>query len=636
MNNSITERIVDFLKDYKPFNFLSYSDLFAVASSVRVSNIEKNKSIFKIDDTLHDCFYVVVSGSINLSVISDAEESSLNICHSGDIFGLRPFFAKNNYMMTAKSRQESIVYAIPIQNFKPLLTKNEAVLDFLLESFASTSYVSKESAIHRLSNGSNLVGNHTDIQYFQSLDYNKNPLIVKPTASIKDVAFLMTNNISDYAIVAQNELAIGIVSNNEFKSKIATGRYSNEELISKIMLTPVITVHENLSLAESQFLMLLNNTSYLCVTEDGSIGSKIKGIISENDLIGAQANNPGILLKEIKKSFSNKELKNIREKLSELIQATLTKNIPLHHISMIAGEVVFGIIRRAIELAILELGSPPARFAWINAGSQGRKEQILYTDHDSYLIFENVTPENHKTVKEYFLKLAQKVTASIEFLGYELCTLGHTANNAIWCKSIQDWSTQLKSWINMPGENTNEIVTAFFDYDLVYGDLEIEQNLTSIIYESVKNNSLFYDYLGNEALKKPTPFNFFKKLNLEEEGEFKGLFDIKNRGLIPLIDAARLLILSQGIKGINNTYLRYKQLAIIDAINEEIYLNCAEAFLILSKFSVIEGLKNDSKGQYIDINEISKSDREKLKNAFLPFKELEELIKDKFQLTNFS
>ena len=50
----------------------------------------------------------------------------------------------------------------------------------------------------------------------------------------------------------------------------------------------------------------------------------------------------------------------------------------------------------------------------------------------------------------------------------------------------------------------------------------------------------------------------------------------------------------------------------------------------------MEGLKNDSNGQFINLEELSKADREKLKNALAPMKDLEELIKDSFQLTQFS
>ena len=77
-------------------------------------------------------------------------------------------------------------------------------------------------------------------------------------------------------------------------------------------------------------------------------------------------------------------------------------------------------------------------------------------------------------------------------------------------------------------------------------------------------------------------------------------------------------------------------MAIEDPKSAEIYLNCAEAFLILSKFRTIEGLKNDNSGQYLNLQELSKADKEVLKNSLAPMRELEELIKDKFQLTKFS
>jgi len=105
---------------------------------------------------------------------------------------------------------------------------------------------------------------------------------------------------------------------------------------------------------------------------------------------------------------------------------------------------------------------------------------------------------------------------------------------------------------------------------------------------------------------------------------------------MPLIDGARLFSLSYNLRGINNTYLIFKQLAIEDSRNSEIYINCAEAFITLSRFRTLEGLKNDSSGQYINIQELSKAEKEILKNAFEPMDDLEDLIKSKFQLTQFS
>lgn len=637
--NTIAEHIADFLKEYPPFNNLTFQELFNIATNIRVINLEKNAVLFQNNDVLHDSFYVVSSGIINLTTIADAEETIINKCHEGDIFGLRPFFAKNNYMMNAKAREESIVYAIPIAVFRPFVANNSDVLNFLLESFAINSRHTKDNV-----NSSNKLmpdngfysDTQSELQYIQSLTYNNSPLTTTADKIVKDVAILMTDAMVDNIVVCENNNPVGILTDADLSSKIATGRYSITETIDKIMSSPVVTVIENVSLAEAQLLMLKHNVTHLCVTKDGTNKSAVKGIISEHDLVVAQASNPGVLIKEIKRSQLPKDLKQIRDRLSDLIQNSIQKNIPISHVCNIANEINLALIKRSVELTILDLGSPPARFAWLSIGSQGRKEQLLLTDQDSILIFEDVTPEKYREVKDYFLRLAKRTTSLLEKVGYEFCPNGHMGSNMLWCKSLTDWIKQYNSWMNTPGENSNDLSSIFFDYEIVFGEPKIEEAIENVIFKNAINNTLFFDFLGNDALKKNSPLSFFKKFILEEEGPHKMKFDIKTRALMPLIDSARLLILSSNIKGINNTYLRFKQLAISDSKNAEIYLSCAEAFLTLLKFRTIEGLKNDDSGQYINIKELSKADKEKLKNALAPMRDLEELIKSKFQLTQFS
>ena len=513
MSNSVAENIANFLKEFSPFSYLSHEELIQVTTSIGVINLDKHKILFQINDKLHDSFYVVATGVINLSVIADAEETLLNKCYPGDVFGLRPFFAKNNYMMTAKAREDCIVYAIPIAVFKPFVAQNPQVLDFLLESFATNTRnpFDKENRGKLITDNVYSDGQQNEIQYFQSLVYNKTPLKVSITAIVKDTAQLMTENLTDNVVITEQSHPIGIVTDSDFRSKIANGRFPLISTIDKIMSSPVITVPENVSVAEAQLLMLKHNVSHLCVTIDGSDKSDVKGVISEHDLIVAQANNPGVLIKEIKRSLSPKELKLVREKLTDLIQTSIAKNIPLPHIYNISGEIITAIIKRSIELAILDLGSPPARFAWFSIGSQGRKEQFLLTDQDSILIFEDVAPEKYKDVKDYFLKLAKRATTILEKVGYNFCPNGHMASNMLWCKSMSDWIKQYNNWMKTPGEKSNDISSIFFDYELVFGEGKIEDSLDDLILKNTKNNALFFDYLGNDALRKNPPINFFKK-----------------------------------------------------------------------------------------------------------------------------
>ena len=76
--------------------------------------------------------------------------------------------------MTAKAREESIIYAIPIAVFRPFVAHNSEVLDFLLQSFASNTSNpnDKENLNGKLVSDNVYFSNQqSEMQYFQLLNY---------------------------------------------------------------------------------------------------------------------------------------------------------------------------------------------------------------------------------------------------------------------------------------------------------------------------------------------------------------------------------------------------------------------------------------------------------------------------------
>lgn len=636
MKNSIAESIANFLKDFKPFSFLSFEDLTEISKFIKVIHLDKNQKLFQINDALHDSFYVVNTGVVHLTVVSDADESLLNKCYSGDVFGLRPFFAKNNYQMTAKANDEAILFAIPIDKVRPYVINNSQVLNFLLESFAlNSSNPADKERRELLAENVQLSEFQNDFSFIQTLNYNKTPLLVQHDQTIRDVAIQMTDQLLDNAFVIEEHKLVGIVTDADFRYKVATGKHAIQSHIDKIMTFPVITVTENISLAEAQLVMLSNKVHHLCVTLDGTPHTDVKGVITQNDLVQAQANSPGVLIKEAKRATNATDLRIVYNSTAAMMQQALTKNIPLQHLYNVAGEITLAMISRAIEISILELGSPPVSFAFLSIGSQGRKEQLLLTDHDNILIYDDVDIQQARNVKYYFSQMAKKVAEILERVGYKHCEFGNSVTNEKWCKPLTEWVKQYQNWIKTPGEYTNEHCSIFFDYEFVYGDQSFETAITEAIFKE-KNKVLFLDYLGNDALKKPAPLNFFKKFNEEDSGPYNGKFNIKEKGLNQIVDIARLLTIHFGLKGINNTFSRYKELIIKNPENAEVYRQASETFLLLSRYRTLEGLNNDNTGEYIDVERFPKMEKERLKEALAVLKDLEEIVKDTFQLTQFS
>lgn len=639
MKNTISQRIADFLKTHPPFERLGPTDLLNLSQECEVIYLEKGTALFSENQTTKPFFYVVREGAIGLFKTTGSNKIPIDVCDEGDLFGLRPFFAENQYAMTAVANEESLIYALPIAVFKPMVAKNDHILTYLLSSFASNTRNpnDKEHPGKLLSINEPFGKNHVKVPLFQPINFTEDPVSVTEGTSVQEIATLMTKHKIGSVLIEKNQLPIGIITDKDLRSKIAVGTFPISAKASQIMSSPVITIPKEASVAEAQLIFLKDHISHLCVTEDGTTTSKIIGIITIHDIFMTQANNPAVFLKWIKKATSANELKEVRGKLTLLIGDGLANNTPVLHISKLTAEINNAIIGKAIQLAIAGISEePPVSFAWLNLGSQGRKEQLLTTDQDNALVFEDVPEANYDEVKNYFLTLSKAVTRILNTVGYEYCPAEMMASNPKWCLSVSEWKNQFRNWITHPDEKSIMLCSIFFDYDCVYGNGTLATAISESIFEDLHNKDLFFAYLGSDALKNPPPLGFFRQLLVEQDGKHKDTFDIKSRAIMPLVDAGRVLILDKKISGINNTASRFEALAKAEPENEELFSSCATAFQDLMAFRVREGLKYNNNGRYIHLEALGKADKLKLKNAFNPIREVQSALKNRFNLTYFT
>ena len=319
----------------------------------------------------------------------------------------------------------------------------------------------------------------------------------------------------------------------------------------------------------------------------------------------------------------------------QLLQGYLDQNIPITLTSKIITELNDACIKQVITIALTKMETaPPVKFSWLALGSQGRSEQLLQTDQDNALIYEDVPEELEAETKKYFLELAAYVNKGLFDIGYDYCPAEMMASNPKWCLNLRQWKDMIYHWITNTGKNEVLLSFIFFDYSLSYGDSELANNLSEFIFENVKANPVFYVHLVSGALQSPSPTGFFRQFLLEQDGVNKDSFNIKNRALMPLADAARVLILYHSVKSISNTAERFEKLAELEPDNSELYLACAYSYKVLLKFRTKQGLLHNDSGQYIALESLSKAEKIKLKSTFKTIKELQEIITIRFNVSN--
>jgi len=566
----------------------------------------------------------------------EKEQILVDICDEGDIFGLRALIQGDNYLLNAKTKEEAILYAISIKLLKEIIETNESVNKFLIASFSTNirSPYAKNNNGHLFANEEILQLNKSNLADIQTIKYSKYPITCSKNNSIKEAADIMCSKNIGSILIIENENPIGIITDKDLRLKIATGLFSIQDKVTAIMSSPVITSHKEMTTTEAQITMLKHKITHLCITKDGTANSELIGVLSEHDIIVLHGSNPSVLVKELKRATNINTLRYIKEKSFNLLKGYIDQKVPLLFILNIISEINDALAIKAIEFSIKEMkAEPPVKFSWIALGSQGRHEQLLITDQDNALIFENVSEENYSITKSYFMKLAKKINTKLHFIGYEYCPAEMMARNPKWCLSLNDWKNQFNNWITKPTEKAVMMCTIFFDYSFVYGDTTLVQNLSESIFKSIHNYEIFLNFLGKNALKNPPPLGFFRQFLVEQSGENKDQFDLKSRALMPLIDAARLLTLSHHIKDVNNTIARFQKLIEIEPQNKDLYISCIDSFKILLRYRTKQGIKHQNNGRYVELNGLSKSEKLKLKGCFGPIKDIQELLYIRYNLS---
>jgi CBS domain-containing protein len=161
----------------------------------------------------------------------------------------------------------------------------------------------------------------------------------------------------------------------------------------------------------------------------------------------------------------------------------------------------------------------------------------------------------------------------------------------------------------------------------------LTEQLAESILQTIDRKSIFLNFLAKDAIGNPPPLTFFRNFMVEKGGAHKDAFDIKTRAMMPLADAARLLILDAAQPQINNTFKRFDHLAELEPQNAALFEQAADAYEILMRYRALQGLKNKDSGRFFDPSELTKMERLNLRNCFRPINDLQELLKVRFQLS---
>ena len=599
------------------------------------------------DDSLRE-FFVVNKGAVDL-VRKDQQNRLIDQLDAGDVFGLRPIIAKQRYAVQAKTREETLLYVIPFVAFEPVIDANPRVARFLATSFAAgvrnplktesqgQGRVLVESEIDT-SDKDRTSPKHNKLLDSSRVSLRREVITCAPASSIKNTAEKMTaTGVGSIVIVDDKGRPQGIVTDRDFRKKVITGLYENTEAIEEIMVSPVVTIAPNMRAVDVQLAMVKNRIHHLVVTEDGTADSNTLGVISNHDLLMALGTSPAAIVAEIENAKNAGELARLRKRAEYWLQPIIDQRGSTYAAASIMNEINDCITNRCINLSLEQLTkegieAPELAFCWLALGSHGRGEQLLRTDQDHAIVIANGDEQTTAYAKTFYLNLANRTANLLAQIGFERCVGDMMSANPDWCLTLKEWKEKLETWATSPSSESILNASTLLDRRPIFGDMALGEELAEACRIRVKNANVLLAFMAKAASDNPPPLSFFRSFVVERGGGHKEKFDIKQRAMLPLADAARVLTYSLGISDPSNTVARFDRLREAEPQNANIYLEAAQAYDTLMLFRARQGLNDGSDGRYFKIAELSKLERLQLRNTFRPAEELLAVLKMRFQL----
>jgi CBS domain-containing protein len=295
------------------------------------------------------------------------------------------------------------------------------------------------------------------------------------------------------------------------------------------------------------------------------------------------------------------------------------------------------ITRRLIDLAWAEFArdgveAPPGGYCWVAFGSQAREEHALGSDQDNALVLGDSLSSSDPALR----RLSLSVCEGLEACGYPRCEGDIMAAVDRWRQPVSAWRRQFSKWIREPTKDAVMHGSIFFDMRAIHGDASLVNELEDHVAREIAARPLFLAHLAREAMVRRPPLGFFGQLVVEHGGEHGSTLDLKHRGLIPIVDMARVHGLEAGCRSAN-TPVRLTYASERGGLSESGRSELLDAFeciggvrLRLHARSITQG---KSVSNYLDPTELSPAERGPLKDAFSVVSTLQRAMENSRQLS---
>lgn len=607
----------DFLARHEPFGDLPEELLAGVPRTLEVRYHRRDSAILEIGG-VNDVLYVVRSGAVEVRADDGTLVSRLG---PGESFGYTSLLTGDVLSFGVTTLEDTLVYVMPGEVFHRL-RRGDAGFDQFYSQALRQRLQRATRRLHRAEDGAALMT--TPLRDL----ITRPPVAVPPDTTIRQAAERMSDQQISSLLIIEGDRLRGLVTDRDLRTRVLARGLDPTGPVAGVMTADPHTMPAGARAFELLLRMTEDNIHHMPVVDEGHV----VGLVSATDLVRLATDNPVYLVGQIRKQTSVSGLAAVSQQFGRVLQRLVEADATADDIGRAVTRVGDAVEKRLLELAEARLGPSPGPYAWMVLGSQARLEQNAASDQDNALVLGDDLRDRQAG---YFEDLARFVCDGLDACGYPYCPGDVMATNPRWRQPFTVWRRYFDDWTTTLRPEALLNVTIFFDMRFLAGDRSLFDDLQTHMLSAASRQSIFQAHLARIAVTHRPPLGFFRNFVLEPDGEQRPAFDLKGKGIVPIVDLARVLALAAGLEQVN-TQERLAALATAGALSQQDAADLGDALEFIGYVRLRHQARQLGRGKQPDNlvapDSLSSFERRHLKDAFKIVSGMQTALEDRFQL----
>jgi CBS domain-containing protein len=542
------DKVLAFLKKIRPFSQLPDLLLKDVATTLMIEYFPRKKTIFFPGPVTSPFLYLVFSGVARLFSETEAGVVTLRYVSEGDHFGSETIIT-GECEHGVQVQEDMICYLVNPDVFMDMGKRSDEFSSYFRTLHGSLGHqISGHRDYQWETTPPQALWDKTSSSQFKTpirALIGREPVCCEPHTTVCDIASIMELTGVGSVVVVENERPVGIITKNDLTWKILARERGSDVHASEIMSTNPVSMDFSESCFEASMRMVENRCHHMLAMQEG----KLRGVISQHDLILLQGANPVAVVQGVDKETDLAGIKTCVDQMSIVQQGLLAQGGRMDEVWTLMSSFRDALTRRLLFLAIEALRnegkeSPVLEFCWMTFGTPGRRETLLSSNFMEGFIYRDDNKGSSDETRTYVTTLVTIVKE-----GLVACGLLDRHHGKVLCIPESQWEEQLM-FIADANAYPHEDPFRVLDLRGIGEYQELVDGFREHATRAILHRSGLLDRMRASHDVTAIPEGIYRDKVVTSDGQQDRL-NLRQNMLTPLVSAMRLLILERGITAIS-------------------------------------------------------------------------------------